>query len=146
MKDLTLQVRKPTAKLLAWAEGVLKRDEDAKPKHRRDGIYARRTLALSKASDRVIIPLQAVRIGEVRIVTIPFETFAEIGLEIKRRTPLGQSFVVSFGNGSYGYLPTPEQHKLGGYETWLGTSRVEVQASRKITDQLLAMLGEWKKQ
>ena len=144
MKDLTLKVRKPGAELLAWAHAVQKRAKDAKPGHRREEIYARRTIAMSKSPDTVAVPLQAVRIGDLGIVAIPFEVFAEIGLGIKRRTPLKRSFTISFGNGSYGYLPTPEQHKLGGYETWLGTSRVELQASRKITDQLLAMLAELK--
>jgi neutral ceramidase len=61
-------------------------------------------------------------------------------LEIKRRSPLKPSFTIELANGSYGYLPTPEQHALGGYETWLGTNRVEIQASRKITETLLEML------
>jgi hypothetical protein len=40
-------------------------------------------------------------------------------------------------------LPTPEQHALGGYETWRATSSyLEVNASRKITETLLAMLSE----
>jgi hypothetical protein len=30
---------------------------------------------------------------------------------------------------------------LGGYETWLGTNRVEPDAARKMTDVLLEMLG-----
>ena len=143
-KDLTLRTRKPDASLLAWARAVQKRGEDAKPRHRREEIYARRTIAMSKSPDEVAIPLQAVRIGELGVVAIPFEVFAEIGLEIKQRTPFKRSFTISFGNGSYGYLPTPEQHKLGGYETWLGTNRVEPRASRKITDQLLAMLAALK--
>jgi len=42
------------------------------------------------------------------------------------------------------YLPTPEQHELGGYETWLGTSKMEVQASTKVTSALLAMFAELK--
>ena len=142
MKDLTLRARKPGPDLLKWARAVLDRDPGAKPRHRREETYARRTVAMSKSPEEVSVPLQAVRIGETGIVAIPFEVFAEIGLEIKRRTPLKRSFTISFGNGSYGYLPTPEQHKLGGYETWLGTNRVEVQASRKITDHLLAMLAE----
>jgi hypothetical protein len=29
---------------------------------------------------------------------------------------------VSLANGYYGYLPTPEQHALGGYETWRARS------------------------
>jgi len=52
---------------------------------------------------------------------------------------------MELANGGYGYLPTPEQHKLGGYETWLGTNKVEVQASTKIVDALLEMFAELKK-
>ena len=54
------------------------------------------------------------------------------------------SLIVSLNNGYYGYLPTPEQHELGGYETWLGTNRVEVDASAKIVDALMAMFEELK--
>ena len=39
------------------------------------------------------------------------------------------------------YLPTPEQHELGGYETWLGTNRVEKQAAVKVTRALLDLLA-----
>ena len=52
------------------------------------------------------------------------------------------TFVVSFGNGSYGYLPTPRHFELGGYETWMGTNNVEPEASTKIIETLLPMLKE----
>ncbi len=42
--------------------------------------------------------------------------------------------IVSLNNGYYGYLPTPEQHDLGGYETWLGTNRLEKRAATKILE------------
>jgi neutral ceramidase len=41
-------------------------------------------------------------------------------------------------------VPTPEQHKRGGYETWLGTNKVEEQASVKIVNALLEMFAELK--
>jgi len=41
-------------------------------------------------------------------------------------------------------LPTPRQHKLGGYETWLGTNRLEFEASDKMLAELLAMSAELK--
>ena len=41
-----------------------------------------------------------------------------------------------------GYLPTPEQHKLGGYETWLGTNIVQEDTSLILTRNLLEMLAE----
>ncbi len=66
----------------------------------------------------------------------------EIGLQLKKESPLGQTFTISHAHGSHGYLPTAEQHKLGGYETWLGTNTVETQAATKIVDHLLAMLRE----
>ena len=40
--------------------------------------------------------------------------------------------------------PTPAQHKLGGYETWLGTNRLEVDASTRILDKLLALVSSMK--
>jgi neutral ceramidase len=40
-----------------------------------------------------------------------------------------------------GYLPTPAQHKLGGYETWRArSSYLEGDASTKITDTVLGLL------
>lgn len=38
---------------------------------------------------------------------------------------------ISFANGNFGYLSSHRQHQLGGYETWLSTNRVEVEASEK---------------
>ena len=62
-------------------------------------------------------------------------------LELKDKSPLDHTFTIELANGSYGYLPTPRQHKLGGYETWLGTNYVEIEASDKITTQLLDMFS-----
>ena len=66
----------------------------------------------------------------------------EIGLEIKAKSPFKHTFTIELANGSYGYLPPPNQHKLGGYETWLGTCILEEQASVKITKVLLELLAE----
>ena len=51
------------------------------------------------------------------------------GLGIEGEEPVQAHFTHSIANGYYGYMPTPEQHQLGGYETWLGTNRLEVEAS-----------------
>jgi hypothetical protein len=43
-------------------------------------------------------------------------------------------------------LPTPEQHKLGGYETWRArSSYLEADASVKITNTLMSLLEKVKK-
>jgi len=72
----------------------------------------------------------------------PGETLVEIGLELKQRSPLPRTMVIGLANGRYGCLPTPKQHELGGYETWLGTCHVQEDASVIITDHLLEMLKE----
>ncbi len=104
--------------------------------------YAQRIVAQHESPATVRVILQAVRIGDLGIATIPFETFVETGLEIKAKSPLKPTFTISLANGTYGYLPTPEQHELGGYETWLGTNKVQREASTRITADLLQMLGE----
>ena len=101
-------------------------------------------MGVQSQPERARFALQAFRIGDVGITTFPNEVFSEIGLELKKRNPFKPSFTVSLAHGYFGYLPTPEQHAVGGYETWLGTSRLEIEASVKMIDQLLRMLESLK--
>jgi hypothetical protein len=144
MKELVLRTRRPTPEMVSRAKEILARPKDVKPGHVREATYAQRTLSMESLPDEVSVPIQAFRIGDLGVAAIPFEVFTDIGLEIKKRTPLPKTFTISLANGSFGYLPTPEHHALGGYETWLGTNRVEVEASRKITEKALELLGEMK--
>ena len=143
-RELTLETRRPTGKLVAWAREILARPEGAPSKHPRERIYAERTLQMMNMPPRIDVPLQAVRIGDLAIATIPFEVFVEIGLELKEKSPFPDTFVASLANGSYGYLPTVAHHELGGYETWLGTNKVETQTAPQIVAALLEMLGKLK--
>jgi hypothetical protein len=105
-------------------------------------VYARETVLLAEYPAEVPVILQALRVGDLAIAAIPCEVFADIGLELKRRSPLRPAFVISLANGYHGYLPTPEHHALGGYETWRArSSYLEVEASRKITARLLDLLA-----
>jgi hypothetical protein len=67
-------------------------------------------------------------------------------MELKEKSPFERTMIVELANGGFGYLPPPHQHELGGYETWLGTSKMEKQASVILTKHLLEMLEELKKQ
>jgi hypothetical protein len=141
-RELTLKARKPTPELIDRAKRILAKEQ--KPQTPLDEAYARRLLALAESPNEVAVPLQVLRIGELGVTAIPFEVFAQTGLDVKAKSPLKPTFTISQANGSYGYLPTPEQHQLGGYETWLGTNRVEIEASEKIVAALLEMMGEVK--
>jgi len=106
-------------------------------------IYARESLLLRDFPDKVAVKLQAVRVGDFGIVSLPTETFVEIGLQLKTESPLKQQMVVELANGYNGYLPTPQQHAWGGYETWRArSSYLEEDASLKIVRNLQEMLSE----
>ncbi|HUG71198.1 MAG TPA: neutral/alkaline non-lysosomal ceramidase N-terminal domain-containing protein [Pirellulaceae bacterium] len=104
--------------------------------------YAGRIQLLAEAKGPALVPVQVLRIGDIVIGTSPCETFAEIGLEFKQRSPLPDSFMVSLAHGYIGYLPTPRHFELGGYETWPGTNYLEPQTSVKILDALIEMTTE----
>jgi hypothetical protein len=106
-----------------------------------EALYARETVLINDYPDQVSLLLQAMRIGNLAITAIPCEVFAETGLEIKAKSPFQSTFTVSLANGYNGYLPTPAQHRLGGYETWRArSSYLETDASVKITQLLFEML------
>ena len=66
---------------LAWAQEVLAKS-GGPPPHRWTPIYAREALHLSQYPQTVMMPLQALRIGNLGIAAIPCEVFAETGLAI----------------------------------------------------------------
>lgn len=142
-QDLTLKVRKGTPAELARAQHLmdtLPRDKDGQFSDRK-GIYARETVLLDQFPDAVPVKLQVHRVGGLHVAAIPCEVFVEIGLDLKATKPLEELFTISLANGYNGYLPTPEHHAIGGYETWRArSSYLEVEASTKITAALKRML------
>ena len=139
-EELEFKVRKPTAAEIERAKGIIAA-AGGKPLTKADQVYARETVEIAKYPDTVKLKVQAMRIGDQAIVAIPCEVFAEIGLKIKKESPVKRTFVVSLANGYNGYLPTPAQHELGGYETWRArSSYLEVTASDRITATALKLL------
>lgn len=60
--------------------------------------------------------LQAIRIGDAAIVSVPGEAFAEIALAIKARSPARRTLFAGYANGVVCYLPSAAEHPFGGYE------------------------------
>lgn len=140
--ETQLGVRKPDAKRIAWADGVLA-NPDEKYGHRWTKIYAQEAKHLAKFQENELLILQTFLIGDIAINGIPCEVFAETGLALKAASPFKHTFNMELANGYGGYLPTLEQHKLGGYETWPARSSfLEVDAESKIRNELLAKLQE----
>jgi len=142
--ELTLAVRRATPEMLARAEKLLARPDSEKALyHPLEKVFAESVLQMEREwPDQVNIILQAFRIGDLGIAAVPFEVFTETGLEIKAKSPLKSTFTIELANGWGGYLPTPEQHEVGGYETWLTVNKVEKNATRKIVSELLSLFSE----
>ena len=87
--------------------------------------------------------IQVLLIGDVAIVGVPAEFFTKLGLNIKRRAPLKNTYVAELANDWIGYLPDLEAHQLGGYQTWTGLhSYAEPGTGERVVDQAVAMLNE----
>lgn len=144
-REVTLTYRRPSKKQVEYAQKVLAAtDPDEKKKlPRLADAYAKRVMRLAeREEDTVTVIVQAIRIGDFAVCGLPFETLVEIGLEVKDESPFQNTMFIGLANGRHGYLPPPEQHRLGGYETWLGTNYVQKDASVILTRHLLEMLGE----
>lgn len=141
-RKLTFERRYPTKAEVEWAEAV----KAKKIKPMSTSRYSTYRTVLAYASPEmpptIDVVVQTHRIGGLALAAMPFEVFAEIGLELKQRSPIRPLMNISIANGSHGYLPTPEQHRLGGYETWIGVNKVQLDASVKMVEALVEMLGE----
>jgi hypothetical protein len=94
---------------------------------------------LPTISDRI----HAVRFGEVALVASAGEIFTQIGVEIKRRSPLPNTLFAGYTNGDIGYIPTPDAYPEGGYEVERAC-RVDPQTAETLTEGCLRVLGRVK--
>jgi len=139
-KLLTLDVRMPSDEEVASAKKFLEKLEGKPPSNTHE-VYARETVMLSEMPPTRELKIQAIRLGEMGIVGIPNEVYASTGIAIKEGTPHEPTMNISLANGSEGYIPPPEQLKLGGYTTWRArTSCLETEAEPKIRTAALELL------
>lgn len=140
-KLLTLNYRVPSEKRLAWARPIAAKIVNDVPKDKQE-VYAREAIILHERQ-KTEIKLQALRIGDLAIATLPNEVYAITGLKLKAQSPLPTTINIELANGGEGYIPPPEQHALGGYTTWPArTAGLEVQAEPKMVETLLDALEE----
>ncbi|MFT5467731.1 MAG: hypothetical protein ACI8UO_002838 [Verrucomicrobiales bacterium] len=136
---MTLDYRVPDKQLLEWSKEIADEvGEDGRMD--RTQVYAMEQTILHERQETEIV-VQAIRIGDIAIATTPNETYALTALKLKAMSPLEKLMVIELANGGDGYIPPPEQHVVGGYNTWAARSAgLEVQAEPKITEALLQAL------
>ncbi len=138
-KRLTIARRTPSHARREWARPINAARLDRPPRSRVE-VYAQHAEWIHENPKEEVV-LQAVRIGELGITAIPNEVYGITGLKLKRQSPLALTFNLELANGGAGYIPPPEQHRLGGYTTWPARSAgLEVQAEPLIVETLLGLL------
>lgn len=137
---MTLNYRVPDKQRLEWAQKIVAEMGDRLPKTQPE-VYAKEQIILHERQKTEIV-VQGLRIGEqIGIATTPNETYALTGLKIKAASPLPKTMVIELANGGDGYIPPPEQHLLGGYNTWPARSAgLEVNAEPNIAEAAVQML------
>lgn len=107
---------------------------------------------LGVVNERIDLPAKAgpipfeittLHLGDLGIVALPGEIFAETGLVLKQRSPFPKTLVLSLANQSTGYLPTRTAFWEGGYEA--GATRMSEQSEALVVDNANRLLVElWK--
>ncbi|MEJ7590622.1 MAG: neutral/alkaline non-lysosomal ceramidase N-terminal domain-containing protein [Planctomycetaceae bacterium] len=140
-ETLKLKRRTPDEARLKWAHELVAQVGDRLPRGWSE-VYAFEQLRLHE-DPTAEIKLQAIRIGDFGITAIPDEVFGITGIKLKNGSPLAVTMNIELANGAEGYIPPPEQHKLGGYTTWSArTAGLEVQAEPQIVETLTRLLEE----
>ncbi len=138
-RRMTLKYRVPDAQRLQWAKKIMETVVDRLPTTSEE-VYAREQIILHQRQQTEIV-MQGIRIGNIGIATTPNETYAITGLKIKAASPLDHNIVIELANGGDGYIPPPEQHLFGGYNTWAARSAgLEVTAEPKIAEACIELL------
>jgi hypothetical protein len=90
---------------------------------------------------RVAAEIAAVSVGDIGLLFLSGEPFAETALAVRRESPFESTFVVGCSEETIGYVPTDEAFREGGYEIGFGPWSVLSPGSEAILrregDQLL---------
>ena len=74
-------------------------------------------IQLPGKKERLDCEMQALRVGDFLLLTIPGEPMVEYGFQIEKAiADRAIPIVIGYANGSLGYICTAESHKYGGYE------------------------------
>jgi hypothetical protein len=86
------------------------------------------------------LPMQAIRIGDIALLSVSGEPFHQIGLRIREQSPFAHTFVSGYSNGNFGYIPVREAFPEGGYE--VETTPFSADAADTLVTAALDLLAE----
>ncbi|MFX1452069.1 MAG: neutral/alkaline non-lysosomal ceramidase N-terminal domain-containing protein [Promethearchaeota archaeon] len=86
--------------------------------------------------------LQAIKLNDILILSIPGELFVDLGKKLISKSPIKKTFIIELGNDWIGYLYPPEEYFIGGYET--GIVSFSPVAGIYIYNKMLQLLNKFK--
>jgi hypothetical protein len=90
--------------------------------------------------------MHAVRLGDIAIVTNPFELYLDFGIQMKARSPAEQTFVVQLAGGGT-YLPTAKAVAGGHYGAEAASNMVGPEGGQLLVDRTVdAIEALWKEE
>lgn len=118
-----LKAGQATAASIHWTQGRL----DA-------ASAAARSIETGEPLPPVDGEVMSLRFGDVALTTAPGEIFNQIGVTIKRESPIRDTLFLGYSNGSIGYMPVPEAYPEGGYEVDRAC-RIGPDSAKMLTDE-----------
>lgn len=141
-RTVDLPLRRPTPEQAVWARQAAQGRMSMVPGAGLEVVEAHRILALADGWTGATrqTEVQALAIGDdLAVVGLPGEIFAELGLDLRARSPFRQTLVLGLANDAIGYVPTRRAYEEGGYEPT--ASRFEPGSGERLVDEALDLLA-----
>ena len=91
-----------------------------------------------ESGPEVELRLTTLKIGDLVLSGVSGELFTEIGMEVKKRSPYANTFIVTHCNGSNGYICTDSAYPVGGYE--VGASWLMPGVEKPLTEKFMELI------
>lgn len=92
----------------------------------------------AKPSEVLPVEVSVVRLGNTAMVFLPGEIFVEVGIAIRKQSPIARTMIFGLANDYIGYVHTVNATKESGYE--VVASRVSPQASLVLASESALLL------
>jgi hypothetical protein len=143
VRRVELPLRRPTTEQVAWARQAIHGRMTMVPGAGMEVVEAHRIVALADAwtGQTYTTEVQALALGDdVALVGLPGEIFADLGLDLRQRSPFRHTLVTGLANEAIGYVPTRDAYEEGGYEP--AASRFQPGSGERLVEEALSLLAE----
>jgi hypothetical protein len=84
--------------------------------------------------------ITVIALNDIAFVAIPGEYHVELQIDIKKETPIKNTFLLTNSNGYVSYIPHAEAYDQGGYE--VNSTKFQRGSGEKIRDKILELLAK----